>query len=96
LEDRENLTAECLVKIATMKRVDKSRVKDFLGVLPLTAELYWSMRQPGRPITAKFDLHRLKKLIPEWKAQAEGTRGRWQVAGSRSQGAALCNPTLLD
>jgi len=66
----------------------RRRLKDFLGVLPYTAELYWQLRQPGKPITPRFDLHRLKKYLPEWRsAVIEGTRrqavwwggspGRW-------------------
>ena len=53
----------------------RDRLKDFLGVLPYTAELYWQLRQPGKPITPRFDLHRLKKVLPEWRsASMEGTR----------------------
>jgi hypothetical protein len=44
------------------------RLKDLLGVLPYTAEMYWQLRQPGRPVTPRFDLHRLKKALPEWRA----------------------------
>jgi hypothetical protein len=44
------------------------RLKDFLGVLPYTAELYWQLRHPGRPVTPRFDLHRLKKHLPEWRS----------------------------
>jgi hypothetical protein len=46
------------------------RLKEILGVLPYTAELYWQLRQPGKPVTPRFDLHRLKKHLPEWRASA--------------------------
>ena len=54
--------------------MNKTAVKELLGVLPLTAELYWYLHQPGKPLTAKFSLHRLEKLIPEWCKQAEAPR----------------------
>ncbi len=54
--------------------MNKTAVKELLGVLPLTAELYWYLHQPGKPLTAKFSLHRLEKLIPEWRMQAEAPR----------------------
>jgi hypothetical protein len=46
------------------------RIKAFLGELPYTAELYWQIRQPGRPVSPRFDLHRLKKHLPEWRSVA--------------------------
>jgi hypothetical protein len=53
------------------------RLKDFLGVLPYTAELYWQLRQPGKPVTPRFDLHRLKKHLPEWRdASLEARRSQ--------------------
>ena len=51
------------------------RLKEILGVLPFTAELYWQIRQTGRPVTPRFDLHRLKKVLPEWRAVALQARG---------------------
>jgi hypothetical protein len=57
-----------------LKRLGKSSIKDLLGSLPLTAELYASLRHPGQPLTSKFSMHRLAKIIPEWTATVDATR----------------------
>ena len=56
-----------------MKRVSKQDLKNILGQIPLTAEAYWYLRQPGKPITPEFTLDQLDQRIPEWKAQAEAS-----------------------
>lgn len=60
----------------------KSSLKTLLGDLPFAAELYWRVRQPGRPVSAKFDLSRLAKALPIWRAEAE--KARSAVVGRRS------------
>jgi len=52
----------------------KTSLKHFLGELPWMAELYWQMRSRGKPLDAKFDLSRLQKALPAWKAQAEASQ----------------------
>jgi len=52
----------------------KDLLKNILGELPYTAEVYWRLRQRGQPLTAKFSLARLKGLLPEWRTQAETAR----------------------
>lgn len=52
----------------------RASLKKLLGDLPLTAELYWNLRQRGQPLTENFSLRKLQKLLPEWKAQAEANR----------------------
>lgn len=56
-----------------MNSKGKSVLKDLLGEIPLTAEMYWLLRQPGKPLTADFSLHRMKKLLPGWVAQANSS-----------------------
>jgi hypothetical protein len=74
MEDRTDMKAKTTEGINQRVGI-RRRFKDFLGVLPYTAELYWQLRQPGKPITPRFDLHRLKKYLPEWRSAAmEGTR----------------------
>ena len=55
-------------------RLNKSTLKNLLGDLPWVPEAYWRMRSFGRPVTAKFDLHRLKQALPDWCAQANAAR----------------------
>ena len=57
-----------------MKRpalIGKTAIKNILGKIPLTAEAYWYIRTPGKPLNAEFSLRRLEKLLPEWRRQAE-------------------------
>jgi hypothetical protein len=49
----------------------KREVKDLLGELPLTAEVYWHLFQHGRPVTRSFSLRRTQKRLPNWCAQAQ-------------------------
>lgn len=56
-----------------MKMVNKQDLKSILGQIPLTAETYWYLRQPGKPVTPEFTLDRLETSIPEWHAQVIGS-----------------------
>jgi hypothetical protein len=49
--------------------VSKQDLKNILGQIPLTAEAYWYLRQPGKPVTPEFTLDHLEQSIPEWCAQ---------------------------
>lgn len=49
----------------------KKQVKRLLGELPLTAEMYWHLRQPGKPVARNFSLRRVEDALPEWRAQVE-------------------------
>jgi hypothetical protein len=52
-----------------MRMVSKQSLKNILGQIPLTAEAYWYLRQPGKPITPEFTLDKLENSIPDWRAQ---------------------------
>ncbi len=56
-----------------MKLVSKQALKGLLGQVPLTAEAYWYIRQPGKPVTPEFTLDRLEESIPEWRAQVKNS-----------------------
>ncbi len=62
-----------------MKLVSKQDLKNILGQIPLTAEAYWYIRQPGKPVTPEFALDKLERFIPEWRTQIQ------ESEGSRSQ-----------
>jgi hypothetical protein len=49
-------------------------IKDVLGELPLTAELYWQLRQQGKPLSRSFSLQQVEQKLPEWCAQAKTSR----------------------
>ncbi len=48
----------------------KTALKDLLGELPLTAEMYWHLRHGGKPVDLNFSLDHLKAHLPDWVAQA--------------------------
>ena len=49
----------------------KEIFKHVLGEIPLTAEVYWQLRQQGRPLTKSFSLRRIEKRLPEWRLQVQ-------------------------
>ncbi len=51
--------------------VDKTLIKRILGELPLTAEMYWLMRQSGKPARRNISLQKLEKRLPELLSQAQ-------------------------
>jgi hypothetical protein len=51
--------------------IAKITAKRVLGEIPLTAEAYWHLRQPGRPLNKSFTLQQLKTGLIEWRSQAE-------------------------
>ncbi len=65
-----------------MRMVSKQDLMSILGQIPLTAEAYWYLRQPGKPVTAEFTLDRLEASIPEWRSQVLASEV--YASGSRS------------
>jgi hypothetical protein len=57
-----------------MRFVSRQDIKHILGQIPLTAEAYWYLRQPGKPVTAEFTLARLEEAIPAWHKQILDSR----------------------
>lgn len=61
--------------------LNRTALKELLGEIPLTAELYWQLRQAGQPVNAQFSLKRLARHLPEWAGQAGNAHRR--AAGGR-------------
>src|SRR4030067_1033249 len=59
---------------ALMKLVSRQALKNIMGQIPLTAEAYWYLRQPGKPITPEFTLDHLERSIPVWREQILGSQ----------------------
>ena len=57
-----------------MAVTSKDAIKNLLGQIPFTAELYWLLRQRGRPIQSRFSLKHLQMAMPELLAQATELR----------------------
>jgi len=51
--------------------LSKEKVKNLLGELPLTAEIYRLLRQSEQPPVGGYRLDRLQKMLPEWLDQAK-------------------------
>lgn len=54
------------------------KVKDFLGEIPYTAEIYWQLRQKDSPTTVGMNLTRLREALPDWIRAAENSPYRAQ------------------
>ncbi|HZW02666.1 MAG TPA: hypothetical protein VFF68_01965, partial [Anaerolineaceae bacterium] len=48
----------------------KESLKNMLGEIPFTAELYWLIRQRGKPLQSRFSLKHLQANLPEITSQA--------------------------
>ncbi len=59
----------------------KQAIKEILGDLPLTAELYWHLRQQGKPLSKSASLRRTQKWLPTWRAQAEAAARQAEKPG---------------
>ncbi|HBX71166.1 MAG TPA: hypothetical protein DEH25_17770, partial [Chloroflexi bacterium] len=51
-----------------------NRLKQTLGSIPYTAELYWLLRQTGKPPVGGYSLKALQAALPAWVAQAQATQ----------------------
>jgi hypothetical protein len=54
--------------------ISKASVKRLLGEVPLTAEIYWQLRQNGKPLSKSFSLRRTQKRLPLWLSEAGAAR----------------------
>jgi len=57
-----------------MKVAGKEVIKQLLGEVPFTAELYWLIRQRGRPLQSRFSLRHLQAELPGIVKEAEELR----------------------
>ena len=49
----------------------KSSIKQLLGDLPITAEIYWLLRQTGKPPVGGYSLAKLQAALPAWISQVK-------------------------
>jgi hypothetical protein len=68
-----------------MRMVSKQDLKHILGQIPLTAEAYWYLRQPGKPITPEFTLDQLEQYIPIWCEQIAAAQSDPAVVSMKSR-----------
>lgn len=53
------------------KLINKAKIKEILGSLPMTAELYWFLRRQGEPVEGGFSLKELQADLPAWRDQVQ-------------------------
>ncbi|HEY9086528.1 MAG TPA: hypothetical protein VIO36_00065 [Anaerolineaceae bacterium] len=61
----------------------KDAIKQILGQIPFTAELYWLVRQRGGPIKSRFSLKHLHEAMPGLVTQAAQLRQQSGQAGGK-------------
>ena len=54
-----------------MAALGKEAIKNILGQIPFTAELYWLVRQRGKPIASRFSLKKLQMALPDLVAAGD-------------------------
>ena len=54
-----------------MIEIKKDTLKTILGELPLTAELFWYLRQTKNPPVGGYSLERLENALPQWLKAAK-------------------------
>jgi hypothetical protein len=74
-QDWDLTEAEFTAVISHKTMLNKSTLKDLLGEIPLTAEIYWHLRQAGKPIDPHFSLDKLARHLPDWTTQANEAAG---------------------
>ena len=74
--------------------INKRSVKQMLGEVPYTAEIYWLLRQRGRPLSRSFSLRRIQNHLPEWKQQSAAARKVISQDGARTVKRILIFATL--
>ena len=58
-----------------MKRSGKDSVKNVIGQIPYTAELYWLVRQKNKPLQSQFNLKQLNSRLPQLVKDVQSLRG---------------------
>ena len=66
-----------------MKSDNKDTLKKLLGEIPLTAELYWLVRQKDSPIRSRFTLRHLQERLPEMAEETRKLKAETQPTGRR-------------
>lgn len=61
--------------------MNKAAVKRLLGEMPLAPEMYWQLRQSGKPLNRSFSLQRAQKHLSAWRAavQVSLSAGGWKM-----------------
>ncbi|MCP4143303.1 MAG: glycosyltransferase family 4 protein [Chloroflexi bacterium] len=54
--------------------MNKTKLKDLLGDLPYTAELYWLIQQSDKPPMGGYSADKLKEALPRWVEQAKAAQ----------------------
>src|SRR5512143_951670 len=63
----------------SMRVSGKETIKNILGQIPFTAELYWLVRQRGRPLQSRFSLRNLQAELPGIISEVNACRQNGKV-----------------
>ncbi|MEN6572107.1 MAG: hypothetical protein ABFD24_09725 [Anaerolineaceae bacterium] len=66
-----------------MKTGQKDTLKRFLGEIPLTAELYWLVRQQNGQTHTRFNLRHLQDKLPEMVEETRALKAKAQPTGKK-------------
>jgi hypothetical protein len=66
-----------------IKKDTKNLVKNIIGHVPFTAELYWLIRQQGKSLNSRFSLSKLDDNLPDLVSQVKAIRGQKPLLGKK-------------
>ena len=75
-----------------MKPLEKDFIKEILGEIPLSAELYWVLRRPMHGLKTRYRLDELEKRLPQMVEEAAAAG---PVQARRAQGGDLYHVASL-
>ena len=61
----------------------KNLVKNIIGQVPFTAELYWLIRQHGKSLNSRFSLSKLDENLADLVSQVETLRSQKPQLGKK-------------
>jgi hypothetical protein len=67
----------------TVKSDAKNLVKNIIGQVPFTAELYWLIRQRGKSLNSRFSLSKLDDNLPDLVSQVEALKSHKPQLGKK-------------
>ena len=50
------------------------KIKKILDHIPFSADLYWWIRNTGKPPEGGYSLEKLEQILPDWVAQAKAAQ----------------------
>ena len=81
--DKNNRSCQLKIINHPLRTDAKNLVKNIIGQVPFTAELYWLIRQRGKSLNSRFSLSKLDENLPDLVSQVETLRSQKPQLGKK-------------